>query len=192
MTRRSYDSAARNGQTRALIADLAARLIGEHGIHDYALAKKKAARQLGLPEGTRLPSNEEIDQALIDRQSLYEPEEHSAHLAELREEAYEVMRVFERFSPILTGSVASGAVSEHSLIELEIFPESSKDFEQALVNQDIEFKILDHVGRIAYLLYAQPADIMVRVPDKEFRHKRAAHKTQLSMKQLANLIQTAD
>ena len=66
------------------------------------------------------------------------------------------------------------------------------DFEQALVNQGIEFKILDQGGRIAYLLYAQPADVMVRVPDKEFRHKRGAHKMQLSMKQLANLIQTAD
>jgi hypothetical protein len=62
-------------QNRARIAELAARLIAEHGISDYALAKRKAARSLGLPEGHGLPSNDEIDAALVYRQSLFEPAE---------------------------------------------------------------------------------------------------------------------
>ena len=42
-------------EDRARIADLAARLIVEHGITDWSLAKRKAARQLLLPERTALP-----------------------------------------------------------------------------------------------------------------------------------------
>jgi len=31
------------------------------------------------------------------------------------------------------------------------------------VNEDIEFKILDRHGQMAYLIYAQPADVVVRL-----------------------------
>jgi DNA-binding transcriptional regulator YbjK len=49
---------------RSCIAYLAARLMAEDGIEDYALAKRKAARQAGLPGTRELPTNEEIDEAL--------------------------------------------------------------------------------------------------------------------------------
>jgi hypothetical protein len=101
MAKRFHEQMLRTAQTRALIADLAARFIAEHGIRDYGLAKRKAARQLGLPEGHGLPSNEEIDQALVERQNLYEPAEQTERLAALRDEALEVMQVFERFQPLL-------------------------------------------------------------------------------------------
>jgi hypothetical protein len=54
---------ARNDR-RSRIAHLAARLMAEDGIEDYALAKRKAARQAGLPETRELPTNEEVEQAL--------------------------------------------------------------------------------------------------------------------------------
>lgn len=192
MAKRFYDSTLRTAQTRSQIADLAARLIAEHGIRDYGLAKRKAARQLGLPEGLGLPTNEEIDQALIERQSLYEPAEQTALLAALRNEALEVMQVFERFNPVLTGAIASGAVSEHSTIELDIQVDSSKDFEQHLINQDIEFKVLDRGGQMAYLIYAQPADVLVRLPTKEHRHTHTGSRPQLNLKQLSKLIETTE
>ena len=44
------------GNLRRSIATQAARLIAEEGIDDYAFAKRKAARQLGVPERD-LPSN---------------------------------------------------------------------------------------------------------------------------------------
>lgn len=174
-----------------LIADLAGRFMAEHGIHDYALAKRKAARQLGLPEGCGLPSNEEIDQALVERQQLFEPGEQQALLAELRREALEVMEVFESFNPSLTGPIASGAVSEHSLIELEIQEDSSKDFGQFLVNKNIEFKILDRGGQMAYMIYAVPVDVIVRFQDKEHRRGADVHRPQLTLKQLDRLLQAA-
>lgn len=175
-------------QNRARIADLAARFIAEHGIQDYALAKRKAVRSLGLPDGYSLPSNEEVDAALIYRQSLYEPEEQAALLLSLRQQALAVMRVFEHFAPRLTGTVASGAVSEHSLIELDIDADSSKDFEQFLVNQNIEFKIQDKGGRMAYLIYSEPTDVLVRIGVADGRHVSASVRSRLSVSQLEKLL----
>jgi hypothetical protein len=40
----------RSSQQRSRIATLAARLMAEDGISDLGLAKRKAARNLGLPE----------------------------------------------------------------------------------------------------------------------------------------------
>jgi hypothetical protein len=175
-------------QNRSRIADLAARLIAEHGIQDYALAKRKAARSLGLPDGSGLPSNEEVDSALIYRQALYEPEEQAALLLSLRQQAIAVMREFQHFSPSLTGMVASGAVSEHSLIELDINADSSKDFEQYLVNQNIEFKIQDKNGRMAYLIYSEPTDVLVRISASAGHHSAPGVRTRLSLLQLEKLL----
>lgn len=179
---------ARSAQARAQIADLAARLIAEHGLRDYALAKRKAARQLGLPEGHGLPSNEEVDAALLERQSLFEPEEQAANLERLRLQALEVMRVFERFQPVLTGGLANGVASEHSLIELEIDLAASKDFEQFLVNRNIEFKVQDRGARMAYLIYSEPADILVRMVDPDLHH---GHAPRVSLERLEKLLTPA-
>ncbi len=174
---------------RALIAELAARLMAEHGLRDYALAKRKAARQLGLPEGGAMPSNEEVDAALLERQALFEPEEQALLLANLRHQAKEVMLVFERFRPVLTGGVATGVVSEHSLVELEIPLEASKDFEQFLVNRSIDYKVQDKAGRMAYLIYSEPTDVLVRLVSLDTRHGNAPH---LSMNRLNKLLTDAD
>lgn len=179
---------ARSGQTRMRIADLAARLIAEHGLRDYALAKRKAARQLGAPEGHGLPSNEEVDLALLERQALFEPEEQAANLDRLRHQALEVMRVFARFRPMLTGGVASGVASEHSLIELDIDQEASKDLEQFLVNQGIEYKSQDRGPRMAYLIYSEPADVLVRMVGADARH---GHVPRLSLERLEKLLSGA-
>ena len=61
---------------RASIASTAARLIAEDGITDYHLAKRKAVRQLGLPEHTSYPDNAEIDAELRAYRSLYQGDGH--------------------------------------------------------------------------------------------------------------------
>jgi hypothetical protein len=55
---------ANNRQMRERIAHLAARLIAVDGIDDYALAKRKAARQAGAPDTRNLPNNDEVEHAL--------------------------------------------------------------------------------------------------------------------------------
>jgi hypothetical protein len=49
---------------RRQIASAAARLIAEEGIRDYGLAKRKAARQLGVGPNEELPNNAEIEEAV--------------------------------------------------------------------------------------------------------------------------------
>ena len=96
---------------RSRIAYLAARLMAEDGIEDYALAKRKAARQAGMPETRELPTNEEVEEALRTYQQIYHHEEHRNRLRVLRETAVRAMREFARFNPYLTGSVQIGRAS---------------------------------------------------------------------------------
>jgi hypothetical protein len=124
---------------RQRIAAAAARLMAEDGIDDFALAKRKAARQLGAPETEALPTNDEVEAELEAYRSLYQADEHPELLAELRRIALDAMRAFERFSPYLTGPVLKGTAGPYAEIELQLFPESPKDVEIFLLEQHITF-----------------------------------------------------
>ena len=124
---------------RARIAAAAARLMAEDGIDDFAMAKRKAARQLGASDAQALPGNEEIEAELHAYRSLYEPEEHAERIAELRRIALDAMRTLERFSPYLTGPVLKGTAGPYAAIELQLFPESPKDVELYLVDRNIAY-----------------------------------------------------
>jgi len=128
---------------RKTLAALAARLMAEDGIDDYALAKRKAARQLGAPDTESLPTDAEIASELRIYQSLYQAEEHHNRLRALRQTAVEVMRLLTPFRIYLTGAVLDGTAGRHAGIELEAFPNSSKDIELFLLNQNIEFDQAD-------------------------------------------------
>src|SRR6185295_16684791 len=93
----------RQTETRARIAAAAARLMAEDGIDDFALAKRKAARQLGADEAQALPTNDEVEAELRAYRALYQAEEHPELVAELRRVALEAMRMLEHFNPYLTG-----------------------------------------------------------------------------------------
>ena len=63
---------------RRQIAYIAARMMAEDGIADYATAKQKAARQAGLGDANLLPDNQEIEEALREYQGLYQKDEQPA------------------------------------------------------------------------------------------------------------------
>lgn len=130
---------------RARIAAAAARLMAEDGIDDFALAKRKAARQLGATDAQALPRNDEIEAELHAYRSLYEPEEHAERIAELRRIALDAMRALERFSPYLTGPVLKGTAGPYAGIDLQLFPESPKDVEIYLLDRGIPYDT--HEGR---------------------------------------------
>lgn len=124
---------------RASIASAAARLMAEDGIVDYRQAKKKALRQLGLPEHTALPDNAEVEAELRAWRSLYQGEEHVELLAELRQTALDLLEFLDRFHPYLTGSVLEGTAGEHSRIDILLFPDSAKEVEIFLLNHNLSF-----------------------------------------------------
>ena len=124
---------------RARIAAAAARIMAEDGIDNFALAKRKAARQLGAPDTEAMPRNEEVEEELRAYRALYQPDEHPKRIAELRGIALDAMQALERFSPYLTGPVLKGTAGPYAQIELQLFPESPKDVEIFLLDQNIPY-----------------------------------------------------
>ena len=109
---------------RASIANEAARLIQEQGLKDFRTAKAKAMERLGLGSGVRLPSNEEIEFALAERNRIFRGDDHHHHLRELRQAALQVMQSLNVFNARLVGAVLSGNATPHSTIDLHVFSDS--------------------------------------------------------------------
>ena len=66
-----------DGQQRTRIAQAAARLVADHGIADWTAAKRKAARELGLPATAPLPGDDEVEDALLSHHALFGGEAHA-------------------------------------------------------------------------------------------------------------------
>lgn len=130
----------RDTNLRRHIAYLAARLMAEDGVADYATAKWKAARQAGLADSNLLPDNTEIEAALREYQGLYQRDDQPGHLRHLREIAVKVMRDFEAFRPALVGSVLTGTASQYSDVNLQLFVDDPKALTMFLLNRRYRFE----------------------------------------------------
>jgi hypothetical protein len=124
---------------RARIAQAAARLIVEHGLADWSLAKRKAAHQLMLPANAALPGNDEIEQALVEFHALYGGAEHAAGLRAQRELALSWMRRLEAWAPRLVGGVAAGWAGAHSDIRIELVADDPKAVEIRLTGEGVDY-----------------------------------------------------
>ena len=139
--------ARHDAQNRARIADVAARLIAEHGLSDWSLAKRKAARQLMLPERTTLPGDDEIESALAAHHALFGGEAHAAMLRGQREEALAWLQDLEGFEPTLVGGVAAGWATAHSDIRIELVADDSKGVELSLINRNVSYRVAPGVAQ---------------------------------------------
>ncbi len=165
----------RDVNLRRHIAYLAARMMAEDGISDFAAAKLKAARQAGLAYSNLLPDNHEIEEALREYQGLFQSDEQPVHLRRLREVALRVMREFEQFNPVLVGSVLSGTAGQHSDVNLQLFVDDPKLLTIFLVNHRYRFEDgtrrvrrgdrLDEVPQIA--LELPDASVTLTVLDRD-------------------------
>jgi hypothetical protein len=165
------------------IAAAAARIMAEEGIDDFARAKRKAARRLGAADSEALPANDEIEAELRDYLALYQAEEHPERIGELRRIALEAMRVLERFSPYLTGPVLAGLAGPYAQIELQLFPESSKEVELFLLDRGIAYEASDerrYTGdraRAAAVISTDWQGVPLRLSVFDPRDERSALKT---------------
>jgi hypothetical protein len=138
-----------NKQMRERIAHLAARLMAVDGIDDFALAKRKAARQTGAPDTRNLPSNDEVEHALRAYQQLYQADEQKQRLRYLRQHARDMMAMLARFDPFLSGAVLSGSAGKYSDIDLLLFTDSMKDVEMFLLERRMAYRSAErriHIG----------------------------------------------
>ena len=170
------------------IAAAAARIMAEEGIDDFARAKRKAARRLGAPDSEALPANDEIEAQLREYLALYQAEAHPRRIGELRRAALGAMRALERFSPYLTGPVLAGVAGPYAAIELQLFPESTKDVELFLLDRGITYEASDerrYTGdrsRAVAVLQAEWDGVPLRLSVFDPRDERTAMKTSLAGK----------
>lgn len=136
-------------QLRQLIAQSAARLMAEDGIHDYAYAKRKAAKQLGVNENSVLPTNAEIEEEVRLYHGIYNADAQPLELAILRKAALATMQLFERFNPHLTGSVLDGSAGKFGQTDIHLFADSAKEVEMFLLNQQIPFESSEKAYRLS-------------------------------------------
>jgi hypothetical protein len=134
---------------RQMIAQQAARMMAEDGVHDFAYAKKKAGRQLGVSENSVLPTNAEIEEEIRLYHEIYNADEQPLELAKLRKSALMTMQLFERFNPHLTGSVLDGTAGKFSQTNIHLFADSAKDVEMFLLNQQIPFESSEKSYRVS-------------------------------------------
>jgi hypothetical protein len=197
---RRDNEAVRDAQNRVRIADLAARLIAEHGLSDWSLAKRKAVRQLMLPERTALPGDDEIEAALAAHHALFGGEAHATSLRSQREEALRWLRRLDAFAPTLVGGVAAGWATAHSDIRIELVADDAKSVELALINGNVAYRVAPGVSQRAApeLLVDTPnggVRLVVRTPlaarQRPRRDRRGAEETRLNAQALAELLDAA-
>jgi hypothetical protein len=119
-------SKAMQSGLRERLAQESARLMIEHGILDYGLAKRKAAERLAVSTLGALPSNAQIEACLAERQRIFEAEDHADRLEHLRRLALELMHQLDAFEPRLAGPVLAGTATVNSRIELHVFAASAE------------------------------------------------------------------
>ena len=134
---------------RQLIAQKAAQMMAEDGINDFAYAKKKAGKQLGMSEASVMPTNAEIEEEVRLYHEIYNTDEQPLELAKLRKVALLTMQLFEKFNPHLTGSILDGSAGKFSQTNIHLFADSAKDVEMFLLNQQIPFESSEKSYRVS-------------------------------------------
>src|SRR5687768_11871304 len=135
------DSKPKQAQMRTRIAAVAARLMAQDGIDDYALAKRKAARQLGASDTQSLPANDEVEAELMAYQALYQGDEQRERVRELRAIALNVMQALNAFRPYLSGAVLKGTAGRYADIDLQLYTDDLKSLELFFLNRDIGYDV---------------------------------------------------
>jgi hypothetical protein len=163
---------AREDQLRLAVAQEAARLMAEHGIEDFLLAKRKAAERLLITDSAALPKNSEIEAALLERQRLFHGGQHDEQLRDMRRAAVQAMKLLNDFKPRLVGSLLSGSATANAEINLHVFAEYAEQVamrleENGIVAQHAEKKFRyeseRYVGFPSFKFVAglQPLEIVV-------------------------------
>ncbi len=125
---------------RERLAYEAARILLDFGSGDYAAARRKAARRLGIRSQKHQPDNTEIQRALIAQQQLFQSDPGDGGLDGLRHVAIEAMRSFAEFRPRLVGALLDGSACGGSPIQLQLFAETPEEIVLALLEKRIPWR----------------------------------------------------
>jgi len=138
----SRHNVQRSENLRRALAQEAARIMAEHGIRDFLIAKRKAAQRMGVSTSAAvLPRNVEIEDALAEYQRLFGGESHVETLRDQRRAALNAMLYLQEFEPRLVGSVLSGTATEHSDVQLHLFTERAESVTIKLMDEGIAHEV---------------------------------------------------
>ncbi len=126
-------------QIRLEVAAEAARIIATEDQSNYHAAKKKAAERIGVSQKLALPSNLEIQDALVHYQRLYGGQQHVSNLEQLRLAAVTTMGLLQAFSPRLVGPVLDGTAGRHSRVSLHVFCDAPENLLLYFLENNIPF-----------------------------------------------------
>ena len=129
-----------NEQTQLIIAQETARIIVNHGVRDFGLAKKKAAERLGLRNRGSLPGNAEIEKAVSEHLQLFAGDSHPDLLNTMRQAALSAMELLAAFTPRLVGPVLNGTADANSAVNLHVFADSPESVAHALESRGMNYK----------------------------------------------------
>jgi len=165
-------------RTRQAIAELAAQFIAEDGLITYHAAKRKAADQLGFKQKD-LPTNIEIERAVISYQNLFQNSFQPEELFKLRTTAIDVMNLFEKFDPRLAGPVLAGTAGKQSEIIVHLFSDNPEAISARLMENSIPYKNSERRIRTtdkntiifpAYCFLAgHMSVVLILFPEKQFK-----------------------
>jgi hypothetical protein len=144
----SRRSAIRGDRLRVALAQEAARVMSEHGIRDFGVAKRKAAERFGVTDAAVLPRNAEIEEALAQYQRLFGGEAHSESLKAQRCAALQAMRTLQEFAPRIVGSVLSGTATPHSEVQLHLFADYAESIALKLIDAGIAHEVTERRVRM--------------------------------------------
>ena len=120
------------------IATTAARLVVEEGL-EYGPAKRRAVKQLRLPQRTALPDNDTVEEAVREYIDIFCGDTQPAELAALRRLALTWMERLAEFRPYLAGAVWHGTATRLSDIYIQLFCDDSKSAEIALIDHGVDY-----------------------------------------------------
>lgn len=126
-------------QARRLLAQEAARILSEEGRRDYLGAKRKAAERLGLAP-KYLPTNREVEAALITHQRLFEGAQQGERLVRLRRTALAAMTHLEGVESRAAGAAAGDVATAHAVVELHVFADAPEQIAFRLADLGVRYR----------------------------------------------------
>ncbi len=129
----------RDDDLRQRIAHETARILADGSCQNIRIARRKAAERLGITS-RELPTEEEIEQALKEHQSLFQRDQQPVVLENLRQQAVAAMKTLACFNPRLVGSVLTGTAEPYNKIQLHLFTETTEEVILSLLDQNIPWR----------------------------------------------------
>jgi hypothetical protein len=130
-----------SGAQRSRVVHEAARIICEDGLSDYRLAKQKAVERLGLGLGTPLPSNADVQDAVLQYQRIFGGRAYADRLTKLRRTAVQAMKLLAEYQPRLVGAVATGATTDAHHVQLHCFADKAEQIDVLLEARGLKFEV---------------------------------------------------